>query len=121
MVVAVVVCAWILIASMRAGGDQWDNPRYRTIFLPWIALLSGWGIQFAVTTKDRWLLRIVIIEGIFLAFFTEWYVSRYLSDIPRLDLPVMVIVILTLSVSVIVVGIIQDRKHPEATLTGGGD
>jgi hypothetical protein len=106
---------------MRAGGDQWDNPRYRTIFLPWIALLSGWGIQFAVTTKDRWLLRIVIIEGIFLAFFTEWYVSRYLSDIPRLDLPVMVIVILTLSVSVIVVGIIQDRKHPEATLTGGGD
>jgi len=117
ILMACVVCAWLLITSMRAGGDQWDNPRYRTIFLPWIALLSGWGIQFSRETKDRWLLRILIIEGIFLAFFTEWYVSRYWSDIPRLDLPVMVLLILILSLAVTVGGILWDRKHPNTTLT----
>lgn len=121
ILIACVVCAWLLIASMRAGGDQWDNPRYRTIFMPWIALLSGWGIQFALKVKDRWLPRILIIEGIFLAFFTEWYVSRYWSDIPRLDLPVMVLLILILGLAVVVGGILWDRKHPNSTLTARGE
>jgi len=121
ILMACVVCAWLLIASMRAGGDQWDNPRYRTIFLPWIALLSGWGIQFALETKDRWLSRIIVIEGIFLVFFTEWYVSRYWSDIPRLDLTVMVLLILILSLAVVVGGILWDRKHPNNALTAKGE
>ncbi len=119
ILMACVVCAWFIIASMRAGGDQWDNPRYRTLFLPWIALLCGWGFQFALEKKDRWLTRIFIIEGIFLAFFIEWYFSRYWSDIPRFGLPVMVLIILVLSLAVVLGGILWDRKHPNRALTAG--
>jgi hypothetical protein len=63
-----VVWAWIIIASARAGGDQWDNPRYRTIFLPLMATLGAWGINLARQTKDRWLWRGLLVEGIFLGF-----------------------------------------------------
>lgn len=74
---AAAVVAWLLISSIRAGADQWDNPRYRTIFIPWMALLAGWGWRRALEQRDPWLLRWVAVEVIFLAFFTQWYLSRY--------------------------------------------
>jgi len=72
------VFLWILISSARAGGDLWDNPRYRSIFLPWLALLAGWGAVWAVRARDTWLARWLIVEGIFLYYFTNWYFSRHL-------------------------------------------
>jgi hypothetical protein len=104
------VVAWLLIASARAGGDQWDNPRYRTIFLPWMALLAGWGLDFAARTKDRWLGRLVAVEGVFLLFFTEWYVSRYFPVIPRLEFQVMVGLIVVLSLAILLGGWLWDRR-----------
>jgi len=118
MVMVLVIWIWILISSLRAGGDQWDNPRYRTIFLPWMAVVGGWAIDFAVKTRDRWMRRVLIIEGIFVVFFTEWYISRYLSDLPRLGMPVMVFIIVALSLIVVVGGWLWDRKHPMHALTG---
>jgi hypothetical protein len=106
-----VVWAWIIIASARAGGDQWDNPRYRTIFLPLMATLGAWGINLARQTKDRWLWRGLLVEGIFLGFFTQWYISRYYSFLPRLPLEVMIIAIVLLSAGVIILGWLLDRKH----------
>lgn len=80
---AIFVLAWIFISSLRAGGDQWDNPRYRVIFLPWLAFFCAWGIDFALKLKDWWLVRWIAIELVFLFFFTQWYVSRYGADIIR--------------------------------------
>lgn len=108
---------WIWIASIRAGGDQWDNPRYRTIYLPLMAALGGWGIVFARDTRDRWLGRGLLIEGIFLGFFTQWYFSRYYSFFARLTLEMMILVILGLSAGIILVGWLYDRKHPSRMLT----
>jgi hypothetical protein len=68
---------WLIISSARAGGDAWDNPRYRANFLPWMALISAWGVQCAIAKKDAWLGRWVLVEVIFLGFFTQWYFSRY--------------------------------------------
>lgn len=68
---------WLLLSSARAGGDAWDNPRYRAAFLPWMALLSGWALLWAREKRDAWLLRWLLVEVIFLAFFTNWYFSRY--------------------------------------------
>ncbi len=107
----VVVWMWVLIASARAGGDQWDNPRYRTILLPWMAGLAGWGLAFARSHKDRWLPRWLVVEGIFLLFFTEWYISRYYPVIPRFDFLVMVGLIVILSAAVLLGGWFWDRKH----------
>lgn len=107
-----VSCAWTLIASLRAGGDQWDNPRYRTIFLPWMAIVSAWGLQYAVRLHDRWFRRILILEGVFLLSFTGWYLSRYFPGIPVIDFRIIVMVIGVSSLIVIVGGWLVDRRKP---------
>ena len=117
IVFVLIVWAWIFVASARAGGDQWDNPRYRTIFLPWMSILAGWGLIHARQTKDRWLGRVYAIEGIFLLFFTEWYISRYYPVIPRLNMWLMVGIILLLSLLVVLGGWLWDRQHPRESLT----
>lgn len=111
MFMILLTLAWVIIASARAGGDQWDNPRYRTIFLPWMAVIFGWAVDFARERKDRWLGRALLVEGIFLAFFTEWYISRYYPVIPRLDFWLMSILIFVLSLGVIIYGWLRDRKQ----------
>ncbi len=118
LVLLFLVWVWIFIASARAGGDQWDNPRYRTIFLPWMAILAGWAIHYAFEQKDRWFTRGLIIVGIFLAFFTQWYISRYYRFLPRFTLWVMVAFILVLSGGVILGGWLWDRKQKKPVLTG---
>jgi hypothetical protein len=39
--------------------------------------VSCWGLQWAWMRKDAWLARWLVVEGIFLAYFTAWYISRY--------------------------------------------
>ncbi len=78
---ALATIAWLVISAIRAGGDQWDNPRYRAIFLVWQALLAGYALVFRKERRDPWLWRFLAVEVVFLAFFTEWYISRY-SSIP---------------------------------------
>lgn len=68
---------WIILTALRGGGDQWDNPRYRAIFLIWQALAAAYAWTCFCLKSDSWLIRIWLIEGIFLAFFTQWYLSRY--------------------------------------------
>ncbi len=74
---SLVVIGWIVLSSARAGGDQWDNPRYRSIFLPWMSLLAAWGVQRALQMRDLWLVRWLAVEVVFLYYFTQWYFSRY--------------------------------------------
>jgi hypothetical protein len=121
LIMAGVVVAWTIIASARAGGDQWDNPRYRMIFLPWMALLSGWGIHFARTHKDRWLKRILLIESVFVGFLLLWYSRRYWNVVLKLSLPDVIIYSITISILILVVGCIWDSKHPNPALTSEGE
>ena len=121
LVLIFMVWVGVIIASARAGGDQWDNPRYRTVFLPWMVTSAAWALQYAWQTKDRWLLRGFLIEGIFLAFFTQWYLSRYYQFMPRLELWQMVGLISILSLFVIVFGWLKDRKQAVHSLTGDGE
>ncbi len=81
LVNALFVLGWIFVSSLRAGGDQWDNPRYRVIFLPWLAFFTAWGYCFARRIKDWWLLRWILIELVFIGFFSQWYFSRYYADV----------------------------------------
>jgi hypothetical protein len=114
---AVVVIFWIVVASIRAGGDQWDNPRYRTIFLPWMSLLAAWAVSFAVQNRDAWLPRWLAVEVIFLGFFTSWYMSRYHNIGDRLPFNHMLIWIIGLSALVIFGGVIWDKIGPAGLLS----
>jgi len=73
----VVTWVWIIISSVRAGGDQWDNPRYRVMILLWQAILAAKAFLWWRETHNPWMARILAVEGIFLLFFGIWYSSRY--------------------------------------------
>jgi hypothetical protein len=82
-----------------------------------MAVIAGWAVNFAKEKQDRWLGRVYLIEGIFLAFFTEWYISRYYPVIPRLDFWVMILLILILSTAVIIYGWLRDKRRSQVILT----
>ncbi len=73
------VLMWLVISSLRAGGDMYDNPRYRVIFLPMLALCAGWALDWAHREKDPWIWRIIIVEGVFVIIMLNWYLVRYYS------------------------------------------
>jgi hypothetical protein len=98
---AALVFAWLFISSARAGGDMTDNPRYRSMFLPWMALLAAWGIRWAWLKRDAWLIRWLTVEGIFLTYFTAWYLSRYYHLWEQIPFWSMVIQIILLSILVL--------------------
>ncbi len=72
-----VTWAWILLSAYRGGGDQWDNPRYRAIFMLGQALLAARAWVWQREARNPWLGRLLTMEVVFLAFFTQWYLSRY--------------------------------------------
>ena len=101
---------WIILASLRAGGDQWDNPRYRVIFLTLQALFAAQAWMMHRERRDAWLPRLLTVEVIFLAFFTQWYASRYYVRFGTLSFGAMVVWILSLSALVIIGDIIRNKK-----------
>jgi len=105
-------CAWTLIASLRAGGDQWDNPRYRIILLPWMAVIGAWGLHYAIQTRDRWFQRILILEGVFVLIFAGWYLTRYFPGIPVIDFLFISLVIIMIGLVVLFIGWLKDRNKP---------
>lgn len=106
---ALTVVLWLVIASARGGGDGNDNPRYRSLFIVWLALLAGWAVDWALVHRDAWLWRWLAVEAIFLGFFTNWYFSRYFRIWGRMDFWQMTIWIVALSGLVLVGGWIWDR------------
>jgi uncharacterized membrane protein len=71
-----VIWMGILIASMRSGGDLWDNPRYRTVFISIIVVMVAWVWHSQREGRSPWLWRTVIGLTIILAWFVPWYLQR---------------------------------------------
>jgi hypothetical protein len=82
---ALVVWSTTVLASYRAGGDGWDNVRYRAVFLAAQAGLAGWAFAHARETKSPWFRRTAILVGGVTLIFLQWYLGRYLGT-PRIDL-----------------------------------
>lgn len=84
------IIAWggILLAAFRGGGDQWDNPRYRVVFLIVQASLMGWIWIKHRESNDPGLRRVIIGLGLIFAWFIPWYLRRYSSSFtwPIVDL-----------------------------------
>jgi hypothetical protein len=115
---SICMAIWLLVSSARAGGDQWDNPRYRSIFLVYFAPLCGWAWDYARKNKDAWLGRFYLIEAIFLGFFMEWYISRYYQVIGRLPFEQMLMWVAGLSFAVVISGVVWDRIKKKPVLDG---
>ena len=102
--------SWIAISSLRAGGDQWDNPRYRLILLLFQALLAAKAWRYSLTSRSPWLPRIITIELIFTLLFSYWYATRYFESLPDFSFTLMVPLIVMLSALVVVGGWWLDRR-----------
>lgn len=99
---------WTVISSARAGGDQWDNPRYRAILLVWMALLGGWSWAETIKQRSPWLWRLLFLEIVYIGFFIQWYLSRYYGLFKRMDFWPMVSLLGGIGVAVIFGGLIFD-------------
>ena len=107
---SLVVFAWILISAVNAGGDMWDNPRYRTIFLPWMALLAAWALWGARHRGDAWLWRWIAVEVVFVLFFLWWYISRYYPGLLHLSIWMTSGLTLSLAGLILLGGWLWDRR-----------
>jgi hypothetical protein len=76
MGLTLVVWVGILVASLRSGGDLWDNPRYRVIFVSLQIALVAWVWFEQRRTRNPWLIRMIISLGIVLVWFVPWYLQR---------------------------------------------
>ena len=101
---------WIFISSIRAGGDQWDNPRYRAIFLAFEAILAAKAWLDYRRSRNPWFIRILFVELVFVMIFSLWYASRYTPIIEPLSFPVMVALILSFSSAILAGGWLLDRR-----------
>jgi len=99
---------WIFVSSARAGGDQWDNPRYRSLFLVWMAFLAGWSWVETQRRRSPWLWRLLLLEFVYIGFFIHWYLSRYYDMFKRMDFWPMVKLLATIGAVVIFGGLIFD-------------
>jgi hypothetical protein len=79
LLVVLTITVWlsILVASLRAGGDLWDNPRYRVTLISLEAALAAWAWLEVHREKSPWLRRMIVAVGILLAWFFPWYFQRY--------------------------------------------
>lgn len=111
---AAVTAFWILLSSARAGGDQWDNPRYRLLLLPWMALLAAWAVGFARQRRDPWLGRWLLVEAAFLILFTNWYAVRYAKIGLPLGLPLTGLLVLISAAAILGGGWLLDRRRKRA-------
>jgi hypothetical protein len=107
---------WIILSAARAGGDQWDNPRYRAILLIFQASLVSQTIIWQRVTKDRWLWRFLAVEGVFLVLFGYWYIARYTGwQAGQVDIFVIIALIVIISIFILVGGWISDRRRVRRT------
>jgi hypothetical protein len=105
------IWVWTMISAYNAGGDQWDNPRYRAIFLVWQAVMAAWAWDWARTRRDAWLWRWLAVETIFVLSFTEWYVTRYTLKFAHTDIKVMIVMNLVAAGIILGAGWFKDKKR----------
>lgn len=108
---ALLAWTWILLAALRGGGDQWDNPRYRTILFLWQAILAGLVWVWWREVRSAWFGPIMWCEVAFLAVFTQWYASRYFHWGGRFEFEEMIALIVGLWVIILGIGWWRKRRR----------
>ena len=102
---------WIVLAALRGGADQWDNPRYRSILFVWQAVLVAQAWTWWQATRSPWLGRAVAMELALVLGFGQWYLSRYLHVGAQVPFGLVVAGIAALWVAILTGGWLWDRHR----------
>lgn len=105
---------WIVICAIRGGGSQWDNPRYRLIFLGLESVAAVYAWISWRQRRDSWFPRIVLIEILCLVLFGQWYLARYY--LVGIHFPILLVLglCLTCLAAVLLGGWVWDRRAARA-------
>jgi hypothetical protein len=100
---------WItsLIASYRAPSYQWDNPRYRVIYLVIQVALIGWLWVKRAEDRDPWVIRLGWAILGFNLIVAHWYVGNVYHT-PRLSLPTTMLMAITIGMMIPITGMVSD-------------
>jgi hypothetical protein len=109
MWISLVVWGWILFTALRGGGDQWNNPRYRTILFLWQAVVAGHVWVWWRETKNAWFPRVLAMEAVLVLVFGQWYANRYLHIGVQIPFAYMVAIIFGLWFFIVAWGVWNDR------------
>lgn len=111
VLVSVSMAIWVCVSTLRAGGDQWDNPRYRALLIPWLALIIGWSWQRIRSGRGAWFYRWLAVEIVFLLGFFNWYLNKYHILDSYIDFFPLVFLISGISALIILSGVVTDILH----------
>jgi hypothetical protein len=100
---------WVIVSSARAGGDLWDNPRYRYMLLPFMCVLIAWAFEHYRETHSPWLWRWTAIVVFFVLLFTNLYINRQVATFTRLSYQKTIILILIFALVIVAEGLIYDH------------
>ena len=105
------ILVWVtaLLASYRAPGYQWDNPRYRAVFLVAQASLAAWAWVTARSDGDPWLRRTYVSLGLATLLVLDWYLGRY-AGFPSLGLEATLLAVAAAVVGYVTLCILNDRR-----------
>jgi len=106
--IALALTAWTVVTSLRAGGDLWDNPRYRALLIPWFALLLGWCWQRIRQGHLAWFLRWTGVVLVFFSVILLWYLLRYHIIKGYLGFFDMALIITLASAGILLSGLLWD-------------
>ena len=76
MGLSALVWAAVLTASLRGGGDQWDNPRYRVAWIGLQSALAAWVWVTVRASGSLWLRRTIVSLGLIFLWWIPWYLRR---------------------------------------------
>ncbi|MHC1740344.1 MAG: hypothetical protein AB9897_04455 [Anaerolineaceae bacterium] len=105
-----VFLVWVFVSSVRAGGDQWDNPRYRYILLPFMVILIAWSLDHFHRTRSPWFWRWVAVIAAFFLVFMNMYFNRYINIGTQLPFVVAVGLVGVITVLILVSGWLWDLR-----------
>ncbi|MBP1693130.1 MAG: conserved rane protein of unknown function [Chloroflexi bacterium] len=72
----IIIGLWVLIAALRGGGDQDDNPRYRAMLLAIQIPLAAWGWVGQRRSADPIFRRALVTAAFVIAWAFLWYLRR---------------------------------------------
>jgi hypothetical protein len=105
------ILVWVsaLLASYRAPGYQWDNPRYRAVFLAAQASLAAWAWVVSRTEPTPWLKRIYACLGLATLLVLQWYLGRRVG-LPSLNLEGTLVATMGAVAAYLLVGVYRDWR-----------